>query len=431
MTLELEKLERRASVIVREPNHEDDEYREDDEDFEGGYELENLNEEGMSSNLPPDIIITHSKFNEMGNKRTHARSSITKNSSSDQRINPFSNRFSLHHSNVSDHTNIYKTAEEGEEEDRQHTVDYEDDYEDDYYDGYYNNESNNGALYKILPRTLPNIDFFIETETGEAITNSSNLNDSHKHTRNYSRMSNLFPLVNSNIKDDKSNNFLNKNSNDYYNGNNLSPSRPYRINTSIGYSTDNNSSIKVAPYKNDYSNRSRHNVHRLVAKPPVNSQDKLLAEMEALYKVKKNAPTIDIYDSFPEGIEEKLRDLRQSHVKIIQLLREREARAEEQRRRALQISNNNNFALGNLNNNVTNDNAMNENENKTYRIMTQSVPNSGDNRGSTGLYKATSTGGSSRNHYTAAVRGISTPSLMSNPETKKYINLLVDTIREL
>lgn len=431
MSLELEKLERRASVIVREPSHKDDGYHEDKENFEHEYELEDLNGEEMNNNLLVDLNITHSNFNEMRDKKAHACNSIAISTNSNQGINPFSNRFMLHNSNRSDHANIYRTAEDREEEDKQHTMDYEDDYEDDDYDRYYNNNTNNGALYKILPRTLPNSDFFIEVETDKECTTSSNLNDSHRYIRRYNCMSNRFPLTNTNVEIGKSKNFMGKPSDDYYNGNNLSPFRFHRFNSSVGYSTDNNSLIKVTSHKNDYSYKFGQNVCQLVARPPVNSQDKLLAEMEELYKVKNNATNMNIYDSFPEGIEEKLRDLRHSHVKIIQLLREREARAEEQRRRALQASNNNNFTLGNLNNNVTSNKPMSENENKKYIIATHSTSNSGDNRGGTGLSKATSIGGSSRNQYAATVWGMTAPSLMNNPETKKYVNLLVDTIKEL
>lgn len=420
MSVEQDMLDRRASVIVRDLSQEDS------DDYDDDYELESLDGTVTNRNVPPNIIVTDSDPSGVKQKIIYGRNSDSISSNNTQVVNPFSNRNALQHSDTGDHTNIYKTVEEG-------TVD-------DYSDYYSNNkrkkmnkknkknkdDANNGPLYRVLPRTLPDVDFFTVSATDKNFTNMTQLSGSHRYVKNYNRMSDSFPVRDSKVENDNSTNYRRKSSNTYHNGNNLSLSEPHKINTNVSYSTDNNSSIKVGPQMNDYFYLLEQDLHRLVVRPPVNSQDQLLAEIGALYKVKNKVANMNIYDSFPQGTGEKLRDLRQSHVRIIQLLREREAKAEEQRRRAIQASNSNNLTLRTLNSSMINDRFLDI----TNTMLTHSISTPRDRKSTALLAKSVSLGNfRRRNKKTAKEKPL--PSLMSNPETKKYVNLLIDTIKEL
>ena len=76
----------------------------------------------------------------------------------------------------------------------------------------------------------------------------------------------------------------------------------------------------------------------LVTRPYVDNQDRLWGELASLEEVKRAAEDINIYRGFPEGLEEKLKNLRQMHSKLLLLLRERNAKLEEQKRHDIAAS---------------------------------------------------------------------------------------------
>ncbi|CCC69197.1 hypothetical protein NCAS_0C02070 [Naumovozyma castellii] len=94
--------------------------------------------------------------------------------------------------------------------------------------------------------------------------------------------------------------------------------------------------LKSASAVSTRFNRSRKNMNnsvKLVTKPNVDNQDKLWAELDALDDVKRVARTENVYNRFSEGFREKVFKIRESHVKLIQVLREKNAKLEEKQRR--------------------------------------------------------------------------------------------------
>lgn len=440
----MEELGRRASVVVREPTNEDDGYNEDDE-FADEYELDNVDGHHIITHVPAGIVVT----DETG---TRSRS---KSKSSNRTFNGYS----MYNNSIGNNTNLTTTNNNSEDED---VIDDDEDDDDDEDEDYYDDEVNNPLnYYKAVPRTLPQIDIFTQrnpSNDGNDINGVNRPTEEYFHNRNNRQVSAFLlkaPLARLNE------NYPNNNTNNGLLGPSSISSKTYRSKKSdrpssktatiIGYSTDTDSYFiknKNLFYQNNAStisaNIDSHQIiHRLVARPPVDNQDKLLAEMAMLNEVKRKASEVGIYDAFPEGIEEKLRDLRQSHVKVIQLLREREAKVEEQKRRAIQ-ANNNALTAGMSNN--TMENSMSDNDISGSDRITAIPSNSlvearGEPRstggGASGGASGTMGGATSAsittsgNQLSNIVKEMPAPGLMSNPETSRYIDTLVDTIKEL
>lgn len=423
MSYEMEELGRRASVVVREPSNEDDGYNEDDEYDE--YELDNLDQNRWKNGIemPGRVIIKD------GNGRQRS-----KTGSSSHRI---------------DYNNYGKQRGEDEDLDDDSDEEEEEDFEEDYDN--YNEGTSKFPDYRVLPRTLPQIDIFTQRNEDNNVNGGNGKNNDPSQQfrpRNYSQVS-AFILKNPFSKMGDSLSGHSKGSS--LCGNYIPPkfpnsSVPRRSDgpshgTSMGTSIDNeshfmqnrnrfnrnpfsdNTNTNNTNKNNNHNDIIPKNVHRLVARPLVDKQDKLLAEMSMLNEVKRKATEVPIYDSFPDDIEDKLRELRQSHVKIIQLLREREAKLEEQKRRAIQATNN---ALTVVNSNATNINSTSDNDTNDKITTSQS-----DTRNATILASTSASITTSGNQLSNMFREMPAPGLMSNPETSKYIDTLVNAIKDL
>lgn len=230
-----------------------------------------------------------------------------------------------------------------------------DDYDYDHYDNRNGDEDeNNNADIKLISRTLPN-------------TNYSAVNNEKKfiHLR-----------VNSRASFQKSTPF----------------NEGISADASPGVTTDNSSyldanSQKLRNYNRKFNNKSklkalnslyddlndndedakdpleRDEPTRLTAQPNFDHQNKLWEELSALYDVKRAAKTMSVYDEFPKGLEDNLLKLKQLHVKLVQSLRERNAKLEEKKRREITNVNSNLNPISTGTSNQENDTLSSTNNN--------------------------------------------------------------------
>lgn len=428
MSHEMEELGRRTSVVVRVPSNEDHGYSEDDE-YEDEYELDNLDTNHSiktvpSRNLAPPKNIGRTRSKSRGSRNTEF------------------NGYSMHNNNsTSNNTNMMINSEYGDVLDDDDDDDDDDDYFDDDDEDFDDDDERNTPLnyYKSVPRTLPQIDIFTQRYQKKDENDISGVNrptDGYFRNRNHSQVSAFLlkaPLTQ-----------LNENKNGPLKPASIlsklpRPRKSDRLSSkdasSIGHLSDTDSYFPKSKIHNNHNNGStisanidnHQSIHRLVARPPVDNQDKLLGEMALLNDVKRKANEMGFYDAFPEGIEEKLRDLRQCHTKVIQLLREREAKAEEQKRRAIQANNNNALTAPTSNNTMYN--SMSDVDIGTTDKITN-IPSNfmADTRGMGATSTSITTSG---NQIPKLIREMPAPGLMSNPDTSRYIETLVNNIKDL
>lgn len=84
--------------------------------------------------------------------------------------------------------------------------------------------------------------------------------------------------------------------------------------------------------RSNLNDDNENNSTRLVSKPNVDSQDKLWTEIDALDDVKKLAAETNLYDGFSPEFEDQLKKVRESHTKLLQVMKNRHARLEEMQR---------------------------------------------------------------------------------------------------
>ncbi|CAI1761918.1 hypothetical protein SEUBUCD646_0P02080 [Saccharomyces eubayanus] len=136
--------------------------------------------------------------------------------------------------------------------------------------------------------------------------------------------------------------------------------------------------------------------NRLEVRPIVDRQDYLWRGINALDDVKRQAQATELYDQFPQGFENKLMRLRQAHSKLLQVLRDRNAKLEEEQRREVAVA-------------------------TAAAMMTRTPSPTGKSVGD----EATS----NNIHSSSATRNPNGPNV--DPEEGKYVQELVDTIRVL
>ncbi|CAI4053070.1 hypothetical protein N7582_005632 [Saccharomyces uvarum] len=136
--------------------------------------------------------------------------------------------------------------------------------------------------------------------------------------------------------------------------------------------------------------------NRLEVRPIVDRQDYLWRGINALDDVKRQAQATELYDQFPQGFENKLMRLRQAHSKLLQVLRDRNAKLEEDQRREVAVA-------------------------TAAAMMTRTPSPTGKSVGD----EATS----NNIHSSSATRNPNGPNV--DHEEGKYIQELVDTIRVL
>ncbi|CCE65523.1 hypothetical protein TPHA_0L01700 [Tetrapisispora phaffii CBS 4417] len=89
---------------------------------------------------------------------------------------------------------------------------------------------------------------------------------------------------------------------------------------------------------------------RLVAEPPVDKQDKLWSEIDALDDVKKLANEDGQFNGFSSGANIQLEKIKDTHMKLLQLMKERNARIEEKERLKVTTSKSNDEVSVNVSN---------------------------------------------------------------------------------
>lgn len=149
---------------------------------------------------------------------------------------------------------------------------------------------------------------------------------------------------------------------------------------------------------------NNQDTRRLVTYPPVDTQDILRSQLDALGEVKRAAEYENIYSGFPVGLETKLIALRDTHTKLLQLLRERTAKIEEQKRHEINAN-----VLANIPSSITNPSA--------HEDVISSIDN---------------TNSSNRNgdNNVGLIRTKTTAPVM-NPEESQCIQQLVDAAKGL
>ncbi|KAG0665461.1 hypothetical protein C6P45_000458 [Maudiozyma exigua] len=149
---------------------------------------------------------------------------------------------------------------------------------------------------------------------------------------------------------------------------------------------------------------------RLVTAPAVDTQERLRSQLDILREVKTIADHENIYDGFPVGLETKLVSLRNAHSKLLQMLRERTAKIEEQKRHDINAT-----VLANIPSTVTSASPRDE-------VMSNTITTSVNGRPNNNIANNSING-------TPYVRTKAAPT--TNPEETKYIQQLVDIAREL
>lgn len=149
---------------------------------------------------------------------------------------------------------------------------------------------------------------------------------------------------------------------------------------------------------------------RLVTAPAIDTQERLRSQLDVLQEVKKVADHENIYDGFPVGLETKLVSLRNAHSKLLQMLRERTAKIEEQKRHDINAT-----VLANIPSTVTSASPRDE-------VVSNTIVTPINIRTNNSIANNNITG-------TPYVRTKAAPTI--NPEETKYIQQLVDIAREL
>lgn len=213
---------------------------------------------------------------------------------------------------------------------------------------------------KIIPRTLPNTEVLIYVNNafeGKKF-NDMNTNELKQYKlRNESHVSTFFKKspfnqtssnqsilsTNSNLNDkDRSLNiprrqkpkFKVKKENSMNSGDNESFLKPQSRLKGNSYSYD------TASEKTNLQDSVGDSVKRFVTSPFVNTQDKLLLDIDKLNDVRNQIKHISMYDPFPSEFENNFKKLKQNHKKVRQLLREREMKRREGQRKKTMMTNN-------------------------------------------------------------------------------------------
>ncbi|CAI4761478.1 CNT_collapsed_G0057090.mRNA.1.CDS.1 [Saccharomyces cerevisiae] len=160
--------------------------------------------------------------------------------------------------------------------------------------------------------------------------------------------------------------------------------------------TDSVSYNGVAKFRRNSVDIPLQTHNRLEVRPIIDRQDYLWREIDALDDVKRQAQATELYDQFPPGFENKLMQLRQAHSKLLQVLRDRNAKIEEEQRREVAVA-------------------------TAAAMMTRTPSPTGKSVGD----EATG----NNMHSSSAIRNPNGPTV--DPEEGKYIQELVNTIREL
>ncbi|CCD25095.1 uncharacterized protein NDAI_0E02780 [Naumovozyma dairenensis CBS 421] len=165
-----------------------------------------------------------------------------------------------------------------------------------------------------IPRTIPNIDVYMQSKLnaskqGRTVSTVQNpffktrsnafsepSDDVSKFDTYYSDVDNLHDTVNENGPNNIFKDYVKKNS---------------------GYAQITNIDKPI----------------RLESKPKVDNQDKLWEELDALNDVRKTAQQNDLYGGFSDEFRDSIQKIRQAHSKLIQFLREKNAKLEEKQRR--------------------------------------------------------------------------------------------------
>ncbi|EDO16887.1 hypothetical protein Kpol_1024p41 [Vanderwaltozyma polyspora DSM 70294] len=84
-------------------------------------------------------------------------------------------------------------------------------------------------------------------------------------------------------------------------------------------------------------NSRRNTGTRLETKPTVDEQDNLWTEIDALDDVKRIAEETNFFDGFSPQLEGQLQKIRESHIKLLQTMRERNTKLEEKQRREANV----------------------------------------------------------------------------------------------
>ncbi|CCK67882.1 uncharacterized protein KNAG_0A01930 [Huiozyma naganishii CBS 8797] len=314
-------------------------------------------------------------------------------------------------------------------------VDEEADYED--YAGNADDEDedgegnsiNNDMQYKVVARTLPNTDIFVQCEFDNSDIASS------RYSRLASGGGQHLPRRHSKtVKPEAStgpelphiavSNFDESNENVQGNSAAEQPTQTSR--------RANNTETAGAPHPSQgFKPRRKQGISRLVTHPPVDTQDKLFADIEQLDSIKRDVEEIGLYESFPPGFEGKLLKLRQGHLKLVQQLRLKNQKMEEQKRHQLQAS-----ALSKIQSHKTNG-TLSEYE-YTADAAASRASNSSTAAGAATTNTATTTDANNIAHTLSSSPSanmvtdtMAMNSIMDNPETIKNMSSLIDTIKSL
>lgn len=259
---------------------------------------------------------------------------------------------------------------------------HENDYDDEEYDG--DDYGQQSRLTDNAPRTLPNTNFY----SLQRIRSTPNENLAHRPPHD------------------------------------IHGSAKHNLTSNQSISTENTNAkeglsafpIQQRAEHTKYSNNNTNFLGRgnvqdtrcLVAVPAYDTQERLRSQLDLLKDVKIRAGHEQIYDGFPIGLESKLGSLRQAHTKLLQLLRERTAKIEEQKRHEINAN-----VLANIPTTVTSNSLRNDTLSNTNAVA-----------------------GTSKNGMNTAING--TPFVRTksaapaiNPEETKYIQQLVDIARGL
>lgn len=212
---------------------------------------------------------------------------------------------------------------------------------------------------KIIPRTLPNTEIFICVNDAYASKKFHDMNSNelaHYRSRNQSHISTFikkspFNQMSSKTSIISTNSNLNNPDKSFYSLN-IPRRQPLKVKRENSMETDNESHLNPVPrsksnrhsYDQTFQKSHLHgsfddNMRRFVTSPLFNTQDKLLSDMNKLTAVKTQVKDINMYDPFPAGFEDKFKKLKQNHRKMRQLLKERESRKEEQRKKMTKTNN--------------------------------------------------------------------------------------------
>ncbi|CCF58243.1 hypothetical protein KAFR_0E00890 [Kazachstania africana CBS 2517] len=196
-------------------------------------------------------------------------------------------------------------------------VDEELDYEDEEFN---EDEFNDEVGYLDIPRTLPKTDIFAEQHLGllrSQIPRTQSLSSSYPKGSPFRNLSSTSGRTGSLYTDMEYSNFEGL------------------FDAKLTRTISSNGQIKRMNTRNSYRHRNTLNTSKLETRPNIDGQDKLCLELRGLEEVKRSANETSIYDGFPEGFEDKLFHLRQTHSKLIQILRDRNVRLEEEKRRLI------------------------------------------------------------------------------------------------